>query len=270
MSKANLGSCIGASPLFWLVVLTGAVVFVYDSGTTSRAAAPAATKWSDLISAADLQSEAQDAAERLAADTATAASYKQNGESIAHTAYLLAIWANIAVEHDGPLPFKGNAATIRDKALAIAKTKTHSAAKSTADEVKSLVQGGASAGGSPSAAMKWSELCELDQVMEEVNPRSTALRRAVRPASFKKMAKQAARDAAVLAALAQVAQHHTEKAEGEKKVDEWNKLSTDLRTAAIELSKAAAASNASGAKAAQSKVLKACNECHEVFRIDTE
>lgn len=268
MSKLNLATKIGVSALFWLLILTGATLFIYQAGTYTTAAAPSSTKWSELISAADLQTEVNELADRLVADTATAPSFKQNGEAVEHAAYVLAIWTNVAIDHDGTLPFKANAAAIRDKALAIAKTKTQSVAQSNAAEIKKLVHGEAGAAGDPGAALKWTDLCPLDQLMEEVNPRSNALRRAIRPATFNKLAKQASHDAAVLAALAHIAEHHTKKAEAEKKVDEWKKYAANLRNASVELSKAAADKNANVAKAAHSKVVKACNECHQEFRVE--
>jgi hypothetical protein len=85
---------------------------------------------------------------------------------------------------------------------------------------------------------------------------------------FGKQTEEQARDAAVLAAIAQACVYDTHEVKNPDDLDRWYQLCGQMRDAAGELNAKVHAADKPGAEAALLKIAQSCDDCHEAFRVE--
>jgi len=112
----------------------------------------------------------------------------------------------------------------------------------------------------------------LEKQMEQINAKSTAIRKATKTvATWKKDGKNVSKDAEEIAKLGKEAKADKGPSEKQnKKYEEWTKLMDDMVKSADELVVVAKKSDTTQAQAkdAFTGLTKTCSACHAVFRVD--
>jgi hypothetical protein len=219
---------------------------------------PAAPKGSSFASAEQLTAAADEYLADLGPLTASEAEYTKNKDQVAQKANAITALAQVLGNHDGESTWKPAAAQSVAASGALSRAKDYAAAHAAYEQLvaasKSTVAG---------AVPKWEKTARQGMLMEEVQLLNNSLRRGLKRIARAK--ESGARDAAVLAAFAQVTIYDTHEVKNEADHPQWYVMAAELRAAAAELSAKYAAADEAGAKAALDRVEKSCATCHEKF-----
>jgi hypothetical protein len=104
----------------------------------------------------------------------------------------------------------------------------------------------------------------MGQLMKQAGFANNRIKRGLRRITDK--VDEKARDAAVLAAIAQATVYDTEGVKGEGRLDQWYQLCGEMRDGAGKLNAAIRAADKEGAEAASQELERSCNACHAAFR----
>ncbi|MEX2121125.1 MAG: hypothetical protein WD847_16150 [Pirellulales bacterium] len=188
--------------------------------------------------------------------------YKANALRVVRDANTLAVLSLVLCKHDAEHELKASAPALLAAARELAAAEDFAAAKAA----HAKVQAAASASAGEAPVPKWEPVAALGQVMKQVTFVNNRLKRGMR--RFDRLGEQNARDAAVLAAIAQAVTYDTHEVEKPEDVDQWYQFCGQMRDAAGELNARIKSADKEGADAAMLKLSKSCDACHAAFRPD--
>lgn len=237
-----------------------------DETATNRIA------WSSLIDGDALAAQVKRLTNDLREPMSSPAEFKSGGYQQCQANFsLLATLFAVISEYDGDVRWKSDAAGLRD---AMARTAEECAsgteqAKAVASQRKSeldeLVRGQPLGVKGHAAVEDWSELADRSVLMQQMETSwdervSPAL---AQPREFARRAVDIQQDAQLLAMLAQVIQREA--------FDNWDdppfqSHAGELRSAAVDLARAAAERNHAAAAAAAVRIEQSCARCHADYR----
>jgi hypothetical protein len=234
-----------------LVVLVGVVVGNPPEPPSMSKVIPA----DDLVKQVDLYVTGFDEA------LADAQTYTDKSRQVAKDAHTLAALALVLAMHDQDHRLKASAPALLVAAQQLAKAKDYGTAKQALAAVQDAVNG--KAGSAPAA--KWERVAGLGQMMKQVTFVNNRLRRNLR--RFDERKDDIARDAAVLAAIAQVSTYDTHEVKNPEDLGKWYQLCGEMRDAAGAVNAEVHAGDKAAAETALVNLGKSCEDCHMTFRV---
>jgi len=186
--------------------------------------------------------------------------YQADANKLRRDAHTLAALALVLGMHDSEHSLRVAAPSLVAAAQALAQAKDYSTAKQA---VMSLQKAAAGDGGAVDGQLKWEKVAGLGELMKQVTATNTRLKRGLKRFDDKK--DENARDAAVLAAIAQMAVYDTHEVKRPEDLDQWYQFCGQMRDAAGELNAKVKAAEKEGAGTAMAKLGKSCDACHAVF-----
>jgi hypothetical protein len=226
---------------------------------------PAPSKLSTVAPAADLVAQAKLYVEAFGKGLASEQDYKDNADKIKRDANTLTALALVLGNHDADNELKAAAPALIGASQELAKAADYAAAKSALENVRSAIDGKGERA-AKAAAPKWAKVASMGQLMKQVTFVNNRLKRSMR--RFGKQNEEQARDAAVLAAIAQAVVYDTHEVKNPGDLDRWYQLCGQMRDAAGELNAKVSLADKAGAEAALLKLAQSCDDCHKVFRIE--
>jgi cytochrome c556 len=191
--------------------------------------------------------------------------YMEKSRQITRDAHTLAVLALVLAKHDQDHRLKAAAPTVLTAAQQLAKAKDFMAAKQGFQAVEDAVNGEPPVA---AADVKWERVAGLGQLMKQVTFMNNRVRRNIR--RFEERSEDNARDAAALAAIAQVCVFDTHEVKDPAQLDKWYELCGEMRDTAGQLNAHIRAGNKPAAETALVNLGKSCEACHETFRVRTE
>lgn len=223
---------------------------------------PAPPKLSQVMPADDLVQQVDQFITSTRASLVDEATYADKARSITKEAHTLAAVALMLAQHDQDHRLKSAAPALLVAAQRLAKAKDYAAAKQAFEAVEDAADGEPTEAG---PAVKWEKVAGLGQMMKQVTIINGRLKRNLR--RFEERKADNARDAAVLAAIAQATYYDTHEVKDPSQVDKWYQLCGEMRDAAGDLNSKVRASDKSGAEAALVNLGKTCESCHLSFQV---
>ena len=239
--------------------LLGGMATVLSVGTIG-VSGPMEDEVSALIPAADLVAEVHEYVDSLTADLADEAKYNSAKDAIKRDANVLVALGQVLAMSTTENELSPSASSIVAAAKELAAAKDYAAASLAFDGVQAAA-GGEAVGGA--TEIKWEKLASLGQLMNEVTLVNSSIRRNMR--RIERNADATARDAVLLAAIAQVTIFDTHEVKDPAKISEWEAMCREMRDSAADLAAQIKAMNKSGATAALTRMNKSCEDCHAVF-----
>lgn len=188
------------------------------------------------------------------------ATYTDKSRQIMRDAHTLSAVGVVLAMHDEDHKLKPCALPLSYAARKLAEAKDFASAKKAFDEVAKALDGGASG-----QAPKWEKVGSLAQLMKQVTFVNNRLRRNMR--RFDERSEENARDAAILAVIAQVAAYDAHEVKDPAQVEQWYQMCGQMRDTAGELNARIHAKDKAAAEAALGKMGKSCDACHATFRV---
>lgn len=217
----------------------------------------------EIASVDDLVAEINAKVELLGQQTASAEAFAMTVEKkeVNQAAGVVACIAQAIVEHPDKAKAKFHAADLRDAAVALRAAKTFEDATKKFAAVKEAHAGKSAGTAKPEA--EWNKLTGLGRMMEEVNSRSSTIRR-----GLKRLQKpdETARDCTTLAILALAMEVDTHEVKDPTQLPLWKELAVKYRTEMTAMAKAVRAKDTAKATEHFTAANDACNKCHEKIR----
>lgn len=232
-------------------------------GALLAADPPAPPKLSSVAPAADLVARAKLYLESFDQGLAGEQEYKDSASKIERDANTLTVLALALGNHDADNELKAAAPAIMAASQALAEAQDYAAAKTALAALHAAMEGKA-ANAAEAGAPKWACVASMDELMKQVVNVNNRLKRGMR--RFDRQKEEQARDAAVLAVIAQEFVYDDPGIAESDDLDRWYRLCGEMRDAAGELNAKARAADKAGAEAALVKLAQSCDDCHEVFR----
>lgn len=221
---------------------------------------PAPAKLSTVAPAEDLIRQVEIYLDGFAAALADADKFDEEASKIRKEAHTLVVLALALGKHDADHRLKGSAPALFRAARDLAAAKDHAAATQALEALRAAAAGS----GGEGPELEWEPVAPLGQVMKQVTLVNNRLRRGMR--RFEDKAEENARDAAVLAAIAQAVAYDTHEVKNADDVGQWYQFCGEMRDAAGQLGARIKAADKQGAEAALRKLTQSCDACHKVFR----
>lgn len=224
------------------------------------AKAPAELK--EVAPVDELAAEAQEGLKQLEQLLATEQAYEEAKDGkLPQTAGVVAVLAQAIAEHPGGSQVKlpASLAVVRNAAIDVWK------ATSYADAQSAYARIGEGKAGDASAEHEWNKLIRLGRLMEEVNLRSTKLRRSLRRS---RDPKEDARNASVLAVLGLPMYADTHEVKNEAQIPDWQQHAREYQQAMTETAAGFRDNDLEKARTAFEKANMACHACHEKFQVE--
>ena len=234
-------------------------------GALLAADPPAPPKISSFAPAVDLVEQARLYLDSFDKSLAGEQEYKDNAEKIERDAHTLAVLAMALGNHDSENELQAAAPAVMVAAEKLADAQDYTAAKSALESLHAAMEGKGEPG-AEAATAKWACVAPMDQLMKQVVNLNNRIKRGMR--RFDKQKEEQARDAAVLATIAEAFVFDAESVAEPAELDRWYQLCGEMRDAAGELNAHARAADKAGAEAALLKLANSCDDCHEAFRIE--
>jgi len=222
----------------------------------------APVKVSALLDATQLADEAKAKIVKLDQATTDAAAFERalKFKTIATDAGVIACLAQALVEHDKVASTGISAASLRDAALQLSKTRTLEDARKALAAAESAIEGKQT---DASPDHPWNKLINMHRMMEEMEYREGRIRRTLRrPRTLPRDSSHAT----VLTVLALAMEADTHEVKKEADLPDWKKWSRDYLNRAAKLTTAMKANKADEAKELFAASTKVCAQCHEKFR----
>ncbi|MEM9186563.1 MAG: hypothetical protein AAGB00_08725 [Planctomycetota bacterium] len=256
---------VGPRPDFSQRAAAAAVVAAEETATESYA-------WSALISTDTVEGEIKRQANRVAGLVQSATAFKGGGYREARDAFsMLAVMFAIAAEHDGDARWRDRAASLSalfSRAGANCKVGTDGSFREAAarsQDLADLVRGGRPDTPKPDADRTWGDVADRVPLMRrmEVAQQEQLSQLTANAKDFSRGAEEAAHEAQVLAALAEVIIR-----EGFTDADDesYADYARELRDASAEIARSAEQDLYDPARAALGRATKSCSACHEDYR----
>ncbi|MFO0897129.1 MAG: hypothetical protein U0836_06820 [Pirellulales bacterium] len=164
--------------------------------------------------------------------------------------------------HDEDHPLKSAAPALIQASQALAKASDNAEQAAAArDALKKALTAEPAAG-----ELAWKRIASQGQLMKQVNTLNARLKRSVTPQRFKRSAKEAAGDAATMAAIGQVVLFDTHEVKNEADLPKWYELSGEFRDICGALNAACRGGDQAQAAELIKKLNQSCHACHQVFR----
>jgi hypothetical protein len=214
-----------------------------------------------VIGADDLVAEAAAKGAQIEPFLASAEAYQQNADKLKASASLLAVIGQALAEHPQDSKLKAAGPSLRDAAIALARSENYDDAKSAWPKVQAALAG--KADGKVPVDFDWAKLSKMHPAMEEMNARSSQLRRLLRRP---KDAAVDSRHASAIALLAVTAYADTHEVKNPADLPQWRELATALQQ---HMSAAAAAIKAKDTMQATQRFqagMETCTKCHDAFQ----
>ena len=220
-------------------------------------------KVAEIATVDDLVAEINAKVELLGQQVASAEAFAKTLEKkeVNQAAGVVACMAQAIVEHSDKAKAKFHAADLRDAAVLLRAAKTFDDAAKLFAAVKEAHSGKSAGTAKPEA--EWNKLTGLGRMMEEVNSRSSTIRR-----GLKRLQKpdETARDCTTLAILALAMEVDTHEVKDPAQLPLWKELSVKYRSEMVAMSKAVRAKDTVKATEHFTAANDACNKCHEQIR----
>ena len=217
----------------------------------------------EIASVDDLVAEINAKVELLSQQVSSAEAFQKTLEKkeVNQAAGVVACMAQAIVEHPDQAKAKFHAADLRDAAVLLRAAKTFDDATKLFATVKEAHAGKSAGTGKPEA--EWNKLTSLSRMMEEVNGRSSTIRR-----GLKRLQKpdETARDCTTLAILALAMEVDTHEVKDPAQLPLWKELSVKYRSEMLAMSKAVRAKDTVKATEHFTAANEACSKCHEQIR----
>lgn len=223
------------------------------------AEAPAAPKLSGVASAELLTAAVQEYLADLKPLVADEAAYMQNADQVGFKANAVTALTHVLGKHDGASPYKANAVEIMTVSKELTRAKDYATAKAAWEKLSAAV----AKAGVVAAEPTWDRVASLGRMMEETSAINGKLKRNLK--RLDRTHDDNVRNAAVLAALAQVSIYDTHEVKNPADFDVWYAMMAEMRDAAVALAKPLEANDAAGAKAGLDRLEKSCATCHQKF-----
>ncbi|HUY90749.1 MAG TPA: cytochrome c [Pirellulales bacterium] len=248
------------SPTRWIFALS--LLAAGSVGALLAADPPAPPKLSSIVPAADLVAQAKLYLASFDKGLAGEQEYKESASKIERDAHTLTALALALANHDADNELQAAAPAVMAASQALAAAQDYAAAHAALKSLHAAMEGKGEKGGAP----KWGCVAPMDQLMKQVVFVNNRLKRGMR--RFAKQTEEQARDAAVLAVIAQEFVYDDPGIAESDDLDRWYQLCGQMRDAAGELNAKARAADKAGAEAALAKLAQSCDDCHEVFRVE--
>jgi hypothetical protein len=252
-----------------------AVSSIADAPPPADPAAPSVAgkyAWSKLIEGDTLATEVKRVVAGLAEPLSNPAKFKAGGYQQCRLDFsVLAVLFAVIAEHDGDVRWQDDAPALR-QALAraglnckTATDQTFAEAQSRKTDLDDVIRGERLASSEAGESAKWSDVADRTLLMQRMQ---LALEERLSPklggeAVFKKSLGDVRHEAELLAMLAEIIQREDYEYWDD---DTFREYSTELRTAAQEMARAAADEDYEAARAAAGRASQACASCHEGYR----
>jgi hypothetical protein len=220
---------------------------------------PAPPKLSSVVAPDDLVAQVKTYVASLGEATADEKTYGEKSREVSRDANTLVVLALFLAKHDADHELKSAAPAIFPAAQKLAKSKDYATAKAAYEQVRAAAAGSSS----DKPELKWEKVASLGQLMKQATFINTRLRRNIR--RFDEKAEGNARDAALLAVIAQAATFDTHEVKNPADLDKWYEFCAEMRDAASEVNAKIKAKQEDAANKAVARVAKSCETCHAVF-----
>lgn len=225
---------------------------------------PAAPATSTYAPADDLIAQVNASIAELETALATADDFEVKKTRVVREANTLAALGLVLALHDSDHPLKASASALVPASQKLAAAQSADEAKPALEAVKAALAGGSDKSDPPA----WGKVAGLGALMKQVTFTNTRLRRGVTGKRFADQAADTARYAALLAAIAQVAQYDTHEVKDPAQVPQWYEYCAAMRDSAGRINAAAKANDQAAATAAMKDLEQSCSGCHKAFRVE--
>ena len=185
----------------------------------------------------------------------------QEKKEINQAAGVIACMAQAIVEHPDAAKANFKAADLRDAAVALRPAKSFDEAAKLVVALKEAHSGKSAGTAKPDA--EWNKLTGMGRMMEEINSRSSTIRRGLRRLQ---KPEETARDCTTLAVLALAMEIDTHEVHDKDQLPLWKELSVKYRTEMTAMAKAVRTKDITKATEHFTAANEACNKCHEQIR----
>ena len=211
----------------------------------------------------DLVGEINAKVEQLGQQLANAESFAKTVEKkeVNQAAGVIACMAQAIVEHPDAAKAQFKAADLRDAAVALRPAKSFEEATKLFAAVKEAHTG--KSAGTAKPEVEWNKLTGMGRMMEEINSRSSTIRKGLRRLQ---KPDETARDCTTLAVLALAMEVDTHEVKDKDQLPVWKELSAKYRTEMVAMAKAVRAKDTAKATEHFAAANEACNKCHEQIR----
>lgn len=241
------------------LVLVLAVMAVAIVGDSVAGDPPAPPKLSTIVAPGDVVAQVKTYVESLGAATADEKTFVEKSREVTRDANTMIVLALFLAKHDADHELKSAAPSVVPAAQKLAKAKDYATARAAYDQLKAAAAGSSS----DKPDLKWEKVASLGQLMKQVTFVNTRLRRNIR--RFDDKAEGNARDAAILAVIAQAATFDTHEVKNPADLDKWYEYCAEMRDAAGDLNAKIKAKQEDAATKAIARLTKSCETCHAVF-----
>ena len=238
--------------LAFIVLALGAVAF---AGEPPRP--PALSK---IMPADDLIAQLKVFHQSLHEMSADEQTWQDNAHKVVRDAQTLAAVALTLALYDSDHDLTRAAPAVMDAAQALAEAKEFGAVEGALKALDAALENRTVG----AQVFQPRRVGSMGQLMKQAGFANNRIKRGLRRITDK--ADEKARDAAVLAAIAQATVYDTEGVKGEGRLDQWYQLCGEMRDGSGKLNAAIRAADKEGAAEASQELERSCNACHAAFR----
>ncbi|HEV3021417.1 MAG TPA: hypothetical protein VGX76_03085 [Pirellulales bacterium] len=218
---------------------------------------------SQFAPADDLLAQVKLTIDGFGALVASEEAYQADSTKLNRDAHTLAALALVLGLHDSDHALKAAAPALVAAAQGLAAAADYDTAKKAVEAVRKAAAG---EGAPTTGELKWEKVAGLGPLMKQVTATNIRLKRNLK--RFDDKHAENARDAAVLAVIAQMAVLDTHEVQRPEDLDQWYQFCGQMRDAAGELNAKIKSADKEGAGAAMLSLGQSCDSCHAVFRKD--
>lgn len=245
-----------------MATLAGALGLLVCGTLVLSADPPAPPKLSQIVPADDLVAQVRAFDHDLQSAVADEKTYADESHKVKRDAHSLAAVAMVLGLYDTDHELKAAAPALVMAARELAAAPDYAAANEAAAEIHAALAEPVAA----SEPVKPEKVASMGQLMKQVTFVNNRLKRGLRRLNDKTDEK--ARDAALLAAIAQAIVYDTHEVKKDEQQEDWYRFCGEMRDAAGELNAQIKAADKQGAEAAMKRLGQSCEACHQVFRPD--
>lgn len=243
-----------------LATLTAALGLLVCGTLVLSADPPAPPKLSQIVPADDLVAQVRAFDHDFQTALASEKSYQDESHKVKRDAHTVAAVAMVLGLYDTDHELRSAAPALVKAARALAAAPDYAAAKQAAADLHAALAEKTAA----SEPAKPEKVASMGQLMKQVTFVNNRLKRGLRRLNDKTDEK--ARDAALLAAIAQAIVYDTHEVKKEEQQEDWYRFCGEMRDAAGELNAQIKAADKQGAERAVKRLGQSCDACHQVFR----
>jgi len=214
-----------------------------------------------VASADDLVAEALAKGAEIEGYLASAEAYQQNADKLRPSASLLAVVGQALSEHPQDSKLKAAGPSLREGAMALARSRSFEEAKAAWPTVQAALGGNAT--GQPPVEFDWAKLTKMHPSMEEMNSRASQLRRVLRRPKDPAVD---SRHATAIALLAVATHADVHEVKNPADTPKWHAWSVALQERMSASAKAIQAKDTATANKEFIAGMDTCTQCHDAFK----